>query len=102
MTMAPAVERDTKLARLGRHPLLAGCSQVEGLRLGAVFDEVDLPAGTILVGDGELARWFFLIDKGEAEVISGDGAGAILGPGDYCGEAALERRGFEPTTVRAR
>ncbi|MBA3653636.1 MAG: cyclic nucleotide-binding domain-containing protein, partial [Actinobacteria bacterium] len=90
-----------KLDHLARHPLLAKCSPAELRRLSAHFDEVRLRAGDVLLEPAPLARWFFIIDTGTAEVTGGDGPVATLGQGDSCGHAALRLRDPQTTTVRA-
>ena len=52
-------------------------------------DELDVPAGTVVVRDGDYAREFFVIVDGTAEVVKAGETVATLGPGDFFGEIAL-------------
>ena len=92
---------DGKLDRLRRHQLLAKCSAPELRKLAAHFDEVQLHAGDTLLESTPLARWLFLIDEGQVEVVDELGQVGVLGPGDTCGLAALNLRDRQTTTARA-
>ena len=93
--------RDGKLDRLRRHHLLAKCTGPELRRLSAHFDEVHLRPGDILLEPTPLARWLFLIDEGQVEIVDDHGRVGTLGPGDTCGLAALNLRDRQTTTARA-
>jgi PDZ domain-containing secreted protein len=102
MPVMTAARRDTKRERLRRHPLVGWCAPPEVVRLAGIFDEVSIPAGAYLLEEAPLARWFFLIEDGEAEVTTRSTRLADLGPGDCCGQDALLLRAPQRTTVRAR
>ena len=89
MAVLTAGRKDTKINRLARHRLLAGCNPAETARVARVFDEVDIRAGGVVLEAGPLARWFLLIDTGDAG-------------GDYCGAEALLLHSPQRTTVTAR
>ena len=69
--------------------LFAGCTRAELRRLAKVFQEVDLPAGTLLVEEGEPGLLFFVVVAGRASVTRGSRTVASLGPGDSFGELSL-------------
>jgi Lon-like protease len=99
----PAEERvRAKRAALARHPLLAGCSALTVRRFAAFADEVRVPAGEVVVEQGHHGLWFFVIDRGEAEVVRDGVCTGMLGPGQHFGEAAVLRQVLQPATVRAR
>jgi CRP-like cAMP-binding protein len=52
-------------------------------------DEIDVDAGKRLVSEGRFGYEFFVIGKGQAEVVRGEEHIADLGPGDFFGEMAL-------------
>src|SRR5438045_859969 len=58
-------------------------------RLARWADEIDIEPGRHIVDQGEVAWEFFVILKGEAEVLRDDNHVADLGPGDFFGEMAL-------------
>lgn len=77
--------RDEKLDLLRRIPLFAGLGNREIQRLGMLTDEIDLPAGRVLMRQGDRGAECFVIVSGSAAVerdgslLSTRGAGAILG-----------------------
>jgi CRP/FNR family transcriptional regulator, cyclic AMP receptor protein len=73
-------------AKLAKVPLFAPLSKKERKRVAQIADEVDVPAGKQLVGEGTFAYEFFLIEDGTAEVRRGGQHVADLGPGDFFGE----------------
>ncbi len=52
-------------------------------------DELDVPAGRLVVREGEYAREFFVIVDGAAEVVKDGETVAVLGPGEFFGELGL-------------
>jgi len=90
-----------KRAALARHPLLAGCTPLTVRRFAAFADEVRVPAGEVVVEQGRHGLWFFVIDRGEAEVLHDGVLTGLLGPGQHFGEAAVLRQEVQPATVRA-
>jgi CRP-like cAMP-binding protein len=75
--------------RLLEVPLMAGLG-VRGRRLLARrADDIDVPEGTELAREGELAHEFFLILEGTAKVTRGRRFVRELGPGDFFGEIGI-------------
>lgn len=75
--------------RLRALPLFAACSESELSEIDSLSDEVHVPAGRQLIGQGEIGREFVIIVEGEAVVTRGGVDVARLGPGQYFGELAL-------------
>jgi hypothetical protein len=73
----------------------------EGRTLTRVGPSIDVPAGTRVVGQGERAQAFFLIEHGHATVTRDGRYIADLGPGDFFGEIALLGGGMRTASVVA-
>ena len=69
--------------------LFSGCTQAELRRIQKVLKEVSVPAGRLLVEEGQPGLMFFIVLTGGATVKRGDRTVASLGPGDYFGELSL-------------
>jgi CRP-like cAMP-binding protein len=65
-------------------------------------DEVTVPAGTVLVRQGELAHEFFVILEGVADVTQDGRPLTALGPGEFFGEIGLVGPPFRTASVTAR
>jgi CRP/FNR family cyclic AMP-dependent transcriptional regulator len=70
-------------------PLFSGLSKGQLQRLAELLDEVDLPAGKKLLGEGTLAYEFVIIESGSASVSIDGHRVNDLGAGDFFGEIAL-------------
>lgn len=81
--------------------LFSGLSKKELERLGQWTDEVDVPAGTVLTGEGSFGHEFFVIEDGAATVTHDGNMIAELGPGDFFGEMALLETERRTATVTA-
>jgi CRP-like cAMP-binding protein len=89
--------------RLKEIPLFETLSREELREVARHADEVDVREGKRLMSEGDFAYEFFVIEDGEAEVLSGDRHVADLGPGDFLGEmGALARGGRRNASVVAR
>jgi CRP-like cAMP-binding protein len=91
--------RDDKLDLLHRIPLFStlGAKQLE--RLGMLADEVDVPAGKVLMRQGDSGSDMMVLVRGSVGV-ERDGARLnTLGPGDFFGEIALVDGGPRTATV---
>lgn len=81
--------------RLEGITLFSTLSKKELERIAQWTDEVSVPAGEELAGEGRLAHEFFVIEDGAAEVRQNGERIGELGPGDFFGEIGLletERR----------
>jgi len=95
------VARDEKLDLLHSIPLFDRLDRKHLGRLGMLTEEVDVPAGKVLIRQGELGDEMMVIVTGTVTV-ERDGAQInLLKPGDFFGEIALIDRGPRTATVTA-
>ena len=80
---------DGKIEALRRLPVLAALSHAELVRLAALAELIDLPAGTGLTHQGEPAREAYLVVSGRLRVTLGELTVAWLEPGEFAGDVAL-------------
>lgn len=93
--------RDEKLDLLHSIPLFDQFDRKHLERLGMLTDEVDVPAGKVLIRQGELGDDMMVIVSGTVTV-ERDGARInALKPGEFFGEIALFDRGPRTATVTA-
>ena len=69
--------------------LFSGCTQHELRKIDKALTEVTVPAGTLLVEEGQAGLLFFIVVRGRASVRRGQRTVASLGPGDFFGELSL-------------
>jgi len=95
--------RDTKVKHLAEVPLFESCSKSDLVRIAALADELDVPAGRVLMRQGEYGHECFVILEGKAKVsFRGRRGTTTLGPGECFGEMALlQPRGKRSATVTA-
>ena len=79
--------------------LFSSCSASEIRKIRGSLDEVEVPAGKVLVEEGRIGLEFFLIVSGKATVSRNGKKVATLGPGGYFGEPALLDRRPRAATV---
>jgi CRP-like cAMP-binding protein len=87
---------------LKRVPLFEACSKSDLAKIGRIADEIDLPQGKELIREDELARQFFILTDGSAEVRRKGRKVNTIGPGDFFGEIGLvtdRRTSASVTTV---
>lgn len=92
---------DPKLDLLRSIPLFSGLGKKEIERLGQLADEIDLPAGRVLMRQGERGTEMFVVVSGTVRVERDGNALAERGPGDVIGEIALLSRLPRTATVTA-
>ena len=88
-------------ARLRSIRLFSHLSPDELRHVDRLGRETALPAGHVLIRQGDASRDFFVILKGAASVWRDGVLVARLGPGDYCGELALLTDASRDATVVA-
>lgn len=84
--MAP---KDPKLDLLHSIPLFARLGGADLERLGRLADEIDVPAGKVLMRQGERGYEAFVVASGRVVVERGGRTIADRGPGMMVGEIAL-------------
>lgn len=87
----------TRLRLLRGLPMFSGCSDKELLRIDGLADEIEVPAGEVLMTEGEIGTQAFIVVEGEASVTLRGQPLAMLGPGDAFGEMTLVE--LEPRTA---
>ena len=70
-------------------PLFSRCSKVDLSEIASIADEIDLPDGRVLTREGERGREFFVLLKGDVDVVRGGEQIATLSSGDFFGEISL-------------
>ena len=82
--------------------LFSECTDDELERIAALAHGLRVPAGHVVVHEGDEGSEFFVVAEGSARVSVGDGtAVADLGPGSFFGEMALLDGGDRVATVTA-
>ena len=79
----------TKTDVLKKVPLFEECSKSDLAKVARIADEVDVDEGKELIREGELARQFFILTDGWADVRRNGRKVNTLGPGDFFGEIGL-------------
>jgi CRP/FNR family transcriptional regulator, cyclic AMP receptor protein len=96
-----ALGANAKIALLRTAPLFAQCSKRELQQIARIADEIDLPAGKVLIREGERGTEFFVLVEGEVEVRRKGRKVKDLGPGSFVGEIALLSKIPRVATVTA-
>ena len=90
---------DHKIAALGQVPLFERLTNKELDFVASEGDEVDVPAGKVLIREGRSGDTFYVILDGEAEVMIGGKRRRVLKAGDFFGEISMIDRGVGTATV---
>ena len=81
--------------------LFAACSAHEIERLAEMFEDVERPAGAVLIREGDGGRDFYVIVEGTATATLRGEKLASLAPGDFVGEMSLLDHSPRAATVIA-
>ena len=76
-------------ARLRRIPAFADLSDDDLARIAALASELSVPAGKVLVREGDWSYDMLAIEEGTADVLREGARIAELGPGDVVGEIGV-------------
>jgi cAMP-binding proteins - catabolite gene activator and regulatory subunit of cAMP-dependent protein kinases len=90
---------DPKLKMLGGVPLFAACKPRSLESIAQLADEVDIPAGKVLMREGDTGDAFYFLIDGTVEVQRQGTVVSTLGPGSFFGEVALIDHGPRTATV---
>ena len=91
-----------KLDLLEGVPLFSGVSR-EGLEeLGAIADELEVPAGTALTHEGYREGFFFIVVEGAVRIERHGVLVNTLGPGDYLARSPCSTAARGPPRPRPR
>ena len=90
------------VALIEKIPLFEGLDRRTLEQLADSFKERDFDAGEMIAEQGKSGIGFFVIEKGEAEVMLDGNTVATLGAGDHFGEIALIDERARTATVKAK
>jgi CRP-like cAMP-binding protein len=93
--------RDVKGTHLRELRLFDGCSDEQLERIALMADEIAVPAGYVLVYEGDWGHEVFVVAEGEAEVTAGGRMLALLDSGAVIGELAVLNPAPRTATVVA-
>lgn len=93
--------RSKHLEHLAETPLFSALSKRDLQRLAKASNEVERPAGSVLVDQGDAGREAFVLVEGAATVKRNGRKVGTLGPGDAIGELSLLDHGPRTATVTA-
>jgi CRP-like cAMP-binding protein len=94
--------RNAYLDHLAEVPLFSALPKKDLQKVAKASDEIEVPAGRVLVDQGRTGHEFFLILDGRADVKRNNRKVTELGPGQYFGELSLLDRGPRSASVVAK
>ena len=90
------------LDRLREIPVFASLADEALLGIAPFVVESTVPAGTVVLREGDFAYDFMAIHEGEADVLRGELRIGTLGPGDFFGEIGVLDKTLRTASVVAR
>jgi CRP/FNR family cyclic AMP-dependent transcriptional regulator len=93
--------RDPKIRRLSQVGLFAGLNRRELAGIASLTTEIEVPAGRVLIRQGDPGREAFVIEKGTARASMRGRKSRKMGPGECFGELALLHSAPRSATVTA-
>lgn len=93
--------RDPKVDLIASVPMFSRLGKRELDEIAALVDEVDVPAGKVLMRQGETGREMFIVAGGRFRIERNGTTVAEAGPGTTLGEIALLSEGPRTATVTA-
>jgi CRP-like cAMP-binding protein len=95
------LRKNAKIELLKGIPLFSGCNKRELAEISMITDEIELPAGTILIREGELGRQFFVLVAGSVDVRQKGRKLPTRGGAGFFGEISLLSNSPTTATVTA-
>ena len=92
---------DPKVTLLRRLPSLAAVRPRDLASVAPLVDDLHVPAGAVLVAEGDLCHEVVLVLSGVATVTAGGRVLGTVGPGDLVGDVAVREQLPHDTTVTA-
>lgn len=90
---------DPKRDAIRRVPMFARLGDRQLEEIARLADEVDVPAGRVLMREGATGDEFLVILEGQVSVDRGGSLVRALGPGDFLGEISLIDHGPRSATA---
>jgi CRP/FNR family transcriptional regulator, cyclic AMP receptor protein len=95
------MSRKGKTDLIRKIPLFSECSRAELEAVATVADELHLPAGRVLIQQGDVGRELFVLVDGKVEVEQDGKPIGTRSSGDFLGEIAVVTRRPRTATVTA-
>lgn len=92
---------DPKVALLRRLPSLAAVRPRDLASVAPLVDDLHVPAGAVLVAEGDLCHEVVLVLSGTATVTAAGRVLGTVGPGEVVGDVAVREQVPHDTTVTA-
>jgi len=83
------LRKDAKVSLLAKVPLLKRCSKRDLAKIASIARDIEYPAATSVVREGEPGSELFIVVDGEVDVRSGVRKLTTLRAGNFFGEIAL-------------
>ncbi len=91
--------KKTSLEHLRNVPLFSSCSTKDLQKIARAGDEITMPAGAVIVDQGQTGREAFIVMEGTVTVRRNGKKVGTLGPGTIVGELSLLDHGPRTATV---